>query len=121
VDRIKRLLRSLADSAEEDRELVRLMVFQALRVADLVPSGRHRFGLRAIVALLVAQGQRAGELRADIAADTIAGLVEAMYFHELFQWCDSPVSYALGRRLEAMVDLLLAGIGPYRSGLKRET
>ncbi len=110
VDRVKRLLRSLAESAEEDRDLVRLMVFQALRVADLVPSGRSRLGFRAIVALLIAQGQRAGELRADVSADVIAGLIEAIYFYELFQWCDSPVPYALARRLEALVDLLLAGL-----------
>ncbi len=112
IERIKRLLRSLADSAEEDRDLVRMMVFQALRVSDLVPSGANRFGLRAIVALLVTQAQRAGEVRADISADTVASLIEAVYLHELFLWCDSAVPYALGRRLEGLVDLLLAGVGP---------
>jgi AcrR family transcriptional regulator len=116
TDRIKRLLRSLANSAEEDRELVRLMVSQVLRVADLATGGQGRLGFRAILALLIAQGQRAGELRADVSADVIAGLIEGVYFYELFQWCASPVPYALGRHLEALIDLLLDGLSPRSKG-----
>ncbi len=111
VERIRHLLRSLAASAEEDRELVQLMVTQALRASDLMPSKRGRFGFRAIAALLIAQGQRAGEFRKDISADMIAGLLEAVYFYELFQWCANPVPYSLARRLDTMVDLILAGVG----------
>ncbi|MCD6291057.1 MAG: TetR/AcrR family transcriptional regulator [Anaerolineae bacterium] len=113
AERIKRLLGALAESAEKDRDLMRLMVSRALRAADLVPSGRSRFGIRAIIALLVARGQRAGEFRSDIPADRIAGFIEAIYFHELFQWCDSPIPYALAQRLETSVDLLITGLGPH--------
>jgi len=116
-ERVKRLLRSLAESAQEDRELVQLMVSRALRAGDLGPNGRGRFGLRAIVALIIAQGQRAGEFRNDVSADLLAGLVEAIYFHELFQWCASSIPYALDRRLEMLIDVLLTGIGPHAEGL----
>ncbi len=112
VERIKRLLCSLADSAEEDRDLMRLMVTRALRAGDLVANGNGRFGLRGIMALLIAQGQRTGEFRDDVPADVLAGLIEAMYFHELLQWCTSSVPYALSHRLKDRIDLLLSGIAP---------
>ena len=110
VGRIKHLLATLAVSAEEDRELIQLAVRRALRMADLAPGEGRRLGFRAIVALLIAQGQRMGELREDVSADAVAGLIEAMYFYELFQWCATPVPYSLSRRLESMLELIMAGV-----------
>ncbi|GAB4556847.1 MAG: TetR family transcriptional regulator FadR [Anaerolineae bacterium] len=108
LDRIQHLLLSLARRAEEDRELVRLVVNHALRVADLAQDAR--FGFRALVSLLIAQAQRAGQIRSDISPEIIAGWLEGSYFYELFQWSAARTTYSLVDRMRITFDAWLAGM-----------
>lgn len=109
---LKRMLHALAHSVEADRDLIRLAVNRAMTIAYLAPQragGRATFS--ELAAILIQQAQRRGEIRPDLSPDSVAALLEGLYYQQLAIWCQQDFNFDLGQRLEAMVDLLVRGIG----------
>jgi len=80
--------------------------------------------LAAQFAAVVADGQRAGEIRADINADTAGQLLRAAYFDALWRWASPrrpPDAPSLFTELLARLELVLTGLyaEPERAGGKR--
>lgn len=108
---LKLFMHTLADSLAEDRDLVRLAVNKAMKMSQLAAAGPSRFGFRGLVAILIARGQRTGELHPDLDPELVAEILEGLYYQQLALWCQQDFSFDLGERLEQVVDLLVHGIG----------
>jgi AcrR family transcriptional regulator len=75
-------------------------------------------------AAVIAEGQRSGELRADISAETAGQLIRAAYFDALWRWAapgrpqDGPSLFA---EMLARLELVLSGlcVEPGREGLRQ--
>lgn len=112
VDAIKFLMEALADSLEDDRDLVSLAVNKAMKVAHLAPSSSGgRFSFQGLLAILVERGQRQGEIHPAMDPELVAQILEGLYYQQLVIWCQEEFSFDLGERLEQVVDLLVMGIG----------
>jgi len=112
VAELKLLMHTLADSLEPDRELVRLAVEKAMKIAHLAPaSGGGRGSFQTLVALLIGRGQRTGEIHAAADPEVVAQMLEGLYYQQLVIWCREDFGFDLGQRLEQVVDLLIFGIG----------
>lgn len=110
---LKTVLHALADSLEEDKDLVRLAVDKAMKISHLAPAtSGGRFGLQGLVVLLISRGQRTGEVHPDVDPTLVAQMLEGLYYQQLVIWCQENFGFDLGERLEQVVDLLLMGIGP---------
>lgn len=110
-DRILILLQALAEGVEDDRELVRQAMTEAMRLPNLFSSDRHRFSLRAMLSLLVAQGQRSGEFCPTPTADVVAQALDALLYQQIYLWATAPEPESLEKRLEDALRLLVSGIG----------
>ncbi len=110
-ERIKTLLRILAEGLEADRDLVRQALCEAMRVPDLLSPEKGRFSLHSVLTILIAQGQRAGEFRPGVPAEAIASALEALYFQQLYLWASAPEPSSLTDRLHWAFALLVHGIG----------
>lgn len=108
---LKLFMHTLADNLAEDRDLVKLAVGKAMRMSHLAPTGTSRFGFRGLVAILIARGQRTGELHPDLDPELVAEILEGLYYQQLALWCQQDFGFDLGERLEQVVDLLVHGIG----------
>jgi AcrR family transcriptional regulator len=111
VAALKFLMRALADSLEEDRDLVKLAVNKAMKIAHLAPSSGGRFSFSGLVAILISRGQRSGEIHPDVDPELVAQMLEGLYFQQLVVWCQEDFSFDLGERLEQVVDVLVIGVG----------
>ncbi|MEI2690201.1 MAG: TetR/AcrR family transcriptional regulator [Anaerolineae bacterium] len=108
---LKAVLRALADSLEEDRDLVRLAVDKAMKISHLAPVAGGRFSLQGLVILLIRRAQRTGEVHPVVDPALVAQMLEGLYYQQLVIWCQEDFAFDLGERLEQVVDLLLVGIG----------
>ncbi|MCC7353721.1 MAG: TetR/AcrR family transcriptional regulator [Anaerolineae bacterium] len=111
TERIRTLLRALAEGLEADRDLVRQALCEAMRVPDLLSPEKGRFSLHSVLAILIAQGQRAGEFHPGVPAEAIASALEALYFQQLYLWASAPEPSSLTDRLQWAFALLVNGIG----------
>jgi AcrR family transcriptional regulator len=112
VAALKVLLHAMADSLEEERDLVRLAMDKAMKITHLAPSASNgRPGFRGLAAILIGRGQRTGEIHPDIDPELVADILEGLYFQQLVLWCEQGFSFDLGERLEQVVDLVVVGIG----------
>ena len=117
IEAIQFLRHTLADSLEEDRDLVGLAVDKALQIAHLAPaSHKGRFSLQGLIAILVVRGQRSGEIQPEIDPEVVAQMLEGLYYQQLVLWCQQDFAFDLGERLDQVVDVLVMGIG---TGLPR--
>ncbi len=108
---LKAVLRALADSLEEDKDLVRLAVDKAMKISHLAPAAGGRFSLQGLVVLLIRRAQRTGEVHPAVDPELVAQMLEGLYYQQLVIWCQEDFAFDLGERLEQVVDLLLVGIG----------
>lgn len=111
TERIRTLLRALAEGLEADRDLVRQALCEAMRVPDLLSPEKGRFSLHSVLTILIAQGQRAGEFHPGVPAEAIASALEALYFQQLYLWASAPEPSSLTDRLHWAFALLINGIG----------
>jgi AcrR family transcriptional regulator len=109
--RLSRLFETLAHGleAEEDPELVRLTVFEAMKHPETLGQDANRLRLRELLGSIVELGQTAGEVRSDLDADLIAQSLEGCYFQQLFQWCADPDRFELADRLRTVIEIVLSG------------
>ena len=113
LDRLRVLLQALAEGLENDRHLVAQAMQEAMRLPDLYASERSPFSLRAMLTLLIAQGQRRGEFRRVPPAETIAQALDALCYQQIYFWAVAPEPTALAPRLTRALDLLVNGIGTH--------
>lgn len=112
VAELKLLMHAVANGLAEDKDLVRLAVEKAMKIAQLAPTasgGRGSF--QGLVALLIGRGQRTGEIHRAVDPELVAQILEGLYYQQLVIWCREDFSFDLGERLEQVVDLLIYGIG----------
>lgn len=108
---LKTVLHALADSLEEDKDLVRLAVDKAMKISHLAPEAGGRFSLQGLVVLLIRRAQRTGEIHPAVDPDLAAQMLEGLYYQQLVIWCQEDFAFDLGERLGQVVDMLLVGIG----------
>lgn len=112
VAELKLLMRAVANGLEEDKDLVRLAVEKAMKIAQLAPaSSGGRGSFQGLVALLISRGQRTGEIHRAVDPELVAQMLEGLYYQQLVIWCREEFGFDLGERLEQVVDLLIFGIG----------
>jgi TetR/AcrR family transcriptional regulator, cholesterol catabolism regulator len=110
---LKSVLHALADSLEEDKDLVRLAVDKAMKISHLAPAAGGRFSLQGLVVLLIRRAQRTGEIHPAVDPQLVAQMLEGLYYQQLVIWCQEEFEFDLGERLAQVVDLLLVGIGAH--------
>ncbi len=110
---LKTVLHALADSLEDDKDLVHLAVEKAMKITHLAPTAGGRFSLQGLVVLLISRAQRTGEIHPDVDPKLVAQMLEGLYYQQLVIWCQQDFSFDLGERLEQVIDLLLVGIGAH--------
>lgn len=114
VAALKTVLATLADSLDEDKDLVRLAVDKAMKISHLAPAAGNRFSLQSLVVLLVRRAQRTGEIHPAVDPQLVAQMLEGLYYQQLVIWCQEDFSFDLGERLGQVVDVLLVGIGAHQ-------
>ncbi len=110
---LKTVLHALADSLEEDKDLVRLAVDKAMKISHLAPASGGRFSLQGLVVLLIHRAQRIGEVHPAVDPELVAQMLEGLYYQQLVIWCQEDFGFDLGERLGQVVDMLLLGIGSH--------
>jgi len=105
VARIKLALHLIAESRLCQKQLAERL-FAAMMRRQEIDVGH---ALRDLLAGQVRQAQAAGEIRSDLEATYLAGLIHALFFQRLVMWHrgDRPVPFR--ESLETSVDLLMDG------------
>jgi AcrR family transcriptional regulator len=115
LTKLKRLMRALGESLEDDRDLVSLIFRSGVTVPELMAGDAGGFTIQPAASLLIRQAQRSGEVNPDFDPDILAAALDALYLQQLVRWCVSEQGYPLPERLTGIVDLLLLGITPMNS------
>lgn len=112
-ERLARFLALQAAWCESRRSY--LLPYVRFRLADapLPGAGRERSGMDRIFAELIAQGQAAGDFRADIAAPLLAGYLQFAHLATLLRWLTAD-NLSLAQEMARLVDLVCNGIGGQR-------
>ena len=121
ADRLTLMMRVLANSYERAPAAGRVYTIAWVRWGGPV---REEPILAAQFAAVIADGQRSGEIRADVSAETAGQLIRAAYFDALWRWAapsrreDAPSLFA---ELLARLELLLTGwcVEARREGIKQ--
>jgi len=108
--KIKAMFHALSAGLEADRELVRAMVYRGLRLPDLIGNKRAKLDFRAMLALLIEQGKREGEVAPQADASFIADTLYMLYFQQVVNWCSGDFQLSLSQRLDEVVDLVFDGV-----------
>jgi AcrR family transcriptional regulator len=111
VSRIRLLLRSVAADPISDPRVTHHLV----AAGDPVHSEPVRAFAR-LLADMVAQGQAAGEIRADLEPLQVGALLRAGFFQQMMMWHCGYRPSPLPELLDSMVDLLMDGIAPRPDG-----
>jgi AcrR family transcriptional regulator len=108
--RLGLIWRTLADTLEADQELTRLAVFELLKTPAASVADPYRRRLRQAVSALLREGQRVGEVAAEVDPELWSRALTGVYFEEVFEWCAAETPYALGERLTQLLEGLWRGV-----------
>lgn len=103
-----------ADENEEYRAMLELATDKVEYTAELeafakqIVEGRRAF--TTFLARLIRDGIKAGEFRADLSPKSAAIAVAGFMNGVALLWVQDPDSFSIGRRAEALVDVMLAGL-----------
>lgn len=109
-NKVRVLFQALAAGLDQDRDLVREMVYRGLRLPDLVNRERARLDFRSTLILLLGQGQRRGEIAKTTDLTFVADALYTLYFQQVVSWCTNDFNHSLPARLDQIVDLVFDGI-----------
>lgn len=112
VGKLRRLLTTLANSLERDRELVALIFRRGISVPELLAGDAGGFSLQPMASLLIRQAQRRGEINPELDPDLLASALDALYLQQLVRWIETDPPDSLQERFNGVVDLLLLGAAP---------
>jgi len=105
----------LAKRAVRHAEVVRLMVHEVMvrpaALADATAQGRS---LGDVLAGIVRDGQRAGELRRGVEPLLAAAVIVSSYMAIVNEWARGAVRFDLAAGVEQALDLVLQGLAPRR-------
>lgn len=110
VGNLKRFLAALADSLEQDRDLVRLIFNKGVAVPELLCGDAGGFSIRPMAALMLRRAQHQKEINPLLDPDALAMALDALYLQQLVLWCEAETPYPLAERFTGVVDLLMMGI-----------
>ncbi len=110
VGNLKRFLAALADSLEQDRDLVRLIFNKGVAVPELLCGDAGGFSIRPMAALMLRRAQHQNEINPLLDPDALAMALDALYLQQLVLWCEAETPYPLAERFTGIVDLLMMGI-----------
>jgi len=105
------LYATAASAYEEDHELSRYVVLELMGRA-FAPTEDIAMRWHELVVRLVRQGQDDGELRRDVDAVRLEGLLTGIYYATLYTWVCCPVeaTFPLRGELRALLTLAMEGI-----------
>lgn len=110
VGNLKRFLAALAESLEQDRDLVRLIFNKGVAVPELLCGDAGGFSIRPMAALMLRRAQHQNEINPLLDPDALAMALDALYLQQLVLWCEAETPYPLAERFTGVVDLLMMGI-----------
>ncbi|HEU4326432.1 MAG TPA: TetR/AcrR family transcriptional regulator [Roseiflexaceae bacterium] len=111
-EQIRFLFRVLAGGVEERRELARLVAVETLRRRGALPNHDQSFAeFERLLAQVAGEGQARGELRGDVPAAELAGLLRGIYMSALAVWLEQEARPPAAI-LDLYLDLLLDGLRP---------
>lgn len=108
--KLRLVFRTAAHNMEGDRDVARVVVFEVLKSSVEAMREPSRAVLRQVVAALVAEGQRKGEVRKTINAELAASALVGVYFQQIFEWCAADKPYPLAKRIDQLIDVLWNGL-----------
>jgi AcrR family transcriptional regulator len=112
ADKLRRLFLTMAELADADRELSRVVLFENMR--NLWSRSREEAAireLRDLVRQVLAGAARQGEFRPDVDVETVARLLESIYFTTLVEWLsENTAGSAFRRELNAKLDIVFRGL-----------
>jgi AcrR family transcriptional regulator len=109
---LRRLAHALAEEPGRSPSLVRGLLAAHSSSESFLKVMRHNLVRgRRVLARVVAEGQRRGEIRLDIKPAELAGLFQQTFFGALMLWALNPSSQ-LPAWLDATLDLFWSGIAP---------
>lgn len=121
-DKLTRVFRFLADLGAQNPDLARLAFFESLRYMHAMVE-EHRAEeapvkhFQAVTRSLLRQGQAAGEIRADVAVEHMASLIESAFHRTLAHWLAAGGTRAsLHRAFAAKLDIVFTGISAPAGG-----
>jgi len=112
-ERVRAIFSGLAAGIEGQRDMVRVVAAETLRSPPAMGELQRIVDrdLDQLLAEIVAAGQVAGELRADVPAGELALMLRGVYFVTILNWLDSEgvdLTQRLGRALDLLMDGLVA-------------
>ncbi len=110
VGNLKRFLVALANSLEQDRDLVRLIFNKGIAVPELLAGNAGGFSIRPTATLMIRRAQHQNEINPLLDPDALAMALDALYLQQLVLWCEAETPYPLAERFTGVVDLLMMGI-----------
>ena len=108
--KIKNLFHALSAGLDSDRDLVREMVYQGLRLPDLIDGERSRMDFRSMLILVIEHGKRQKEITANTDAKFVADTLYMLYFQQVVNWCSADFKTSLPQQLDRVVDLVFDGV-----------
>ena len=114
-EKITNSLVFLAESAEKDKELTKLMIFEYTRYmvhSDLGcgdKCGLHR--LTDTLCGLLDEGVKIGEVKSNIDVKKASEIITGVYLHSLIMWLNSDDKISFSNEISGKIDMLFEGIG----------
>lgn len=110
--KLSRVFQRLAANVEADRALTRATTFEMLKHEELLVHDPYRTMFGKAVYQLLDEGQRRGEVHAQIDVELATRTVAGLYFQVFFDWCLREKPYSFAERLEQTLALLWQGLQP---------
>jgi len=108
--KIKGLFHALSSGLDTNQELVREMVYQGLRLPDLINGDRSRMDFRSMLILVIEHGKRQKEITPKVDAKFVADTLYMLYFQQVVNWCIADFTTSLPNQLDRVVDLVFDGV-----------
>jgi AcrR family transcriptional regulator len=106
---IRFIFRTLAEGAEERRDLMRLIAIEVLRQSSGVGKPDYMEAFERLLTPVVRQGQERGAIRRDISPERGATVLRGLYYLILLAWLEC-ADVAFTTLLDTYLDVLLEGV-----------